>query len=277
MPEGPEIRLAADEVANILKGRKTTDVFFGQEHLVKFENQLKGQKVIDVQSRGKAILTIFDNDRVIYSHNQLYGKWLTVKRGEIPDSSRQLRLAIHNRFGSALLYSASDIDVLHRNELRTHTFLSKLGPDLLSETPSVLELTDRLSDKRFRNKQLAGLLLDQGFVAGLGNYLRAEILLYSRLHPLTKPAQCTRQELRRLASKIISLTLRSYKTKGVTNPPSLVRLLKSTGCKTKESFRFSVYGREGSNCYHCDRKVKRMDAGGRHIYFCPGCQPIKVE
>ncbi len=277
MPEGPEIRLAADEVASILRGRKTTAVFFGQDHLVKFESRLNGQKVIDVQSRGKAILTVFDNDWVIYSHNQLYGKWLTVERGEIPDTNRQLRLAIHNRFGSALLYSASDIAVLHRDKLQAHSFLSKLGPDLLSETPSIIELTDRLADKRFRNKRLAGLLLDQSFVAGLGNYLRAEILLFSGLHPLTKPAQCTRQELRRLASKIISLTLRSYQTKGVINPPSLVRLLKSRGCKTKESYRFSVYGREGSKCYHCSATVRRIDAGGRHIYFCPGCQPVKKE
>jgi len=276
MPEGPEIRLAADELARVLINRKTIDVFFGQDHLVKFEERLKGRKVIDVQSRGKAILTMFENDWVIYSHNQLYGTWLTVKRGEIPDSNRQLRLAIHNRLGSALLYSASDIDVLHRDKLQAHAFLSKLGPDLLSETPSVNELTNRLVDKRFKNKQLAGLLLNQGFVAGLGNYLRAEILLFSGLHPLTKPTQCTPQELRKLASTIISLTLRSYKTKGITNPPSLVRLLKSKGYKSKESLRFSVYGRENLTCYHCEGKVKRINAGGRHIYFCPGCQPIKT-
>jgi len=276
MPEGPEIRLAADEVAGAIKGRKTTEVFFGQQPLQKYEKKLRGQRVVDVQTRGKAMLTIFDNDWVIYSHNQLYGKWLTIQKGEIPDSNRQLRLAIHNRQASALLYSASEIDVLPREKLQDHPFLARLGPDLLSETPSVTELTDRLQEKRFRNKQLAGLLLDQGFVAGLGNYLRAEILLTSGLHPLLKPVQCKRSELRKLATSIIRLTLRSYKTGGVTNSPGLVRSLKAAGKQTRESHRFSVYDRDGEDCYHCDQQIKRINAGGRHIYFCPGCQPDRM-
>ncbi|MBX2878720.1 MAG: endonuclease VIII [Granulosicoccus sp.] len=273
MPEGPEIRLAADEISLVLKGRKTIAVFFAHECLQKYEKKLTGLKVIDVQTRGKAMLTLFEDDWVVYSHNQLYGRWLTINKGEIPDTNRQLRFAIHNRKASALLYSASDIEVLKSSQLHQHPFLARIGPDLLSETPSVTALTDRLQEPRFRNKQLAGLLLDQSFVAGLGNYLRAEILLASGLHPVTKPSQCSRSMLRKLATQIIRITQRSYKTKGIVNSPQLVKMLKRSGKVTKESHRFSVYDRGGESCYHCPETIQRMNAGGRHIYFCPGCQP----
>jgi endonuclease-8 len=272
MPEGPEIRLAADSIAKALVSRKTTKVFFAYPHLKKFEKKLTGKKVVNVEARGKAILTAFDNDLVIYSHNQLYGRWYVVRSDELPDTHRQLRLAIHNRGYSAFLYSASDIEVLEAGQLLKHKFLSKLGPDLLSQNPTVGELLERLESVKYRNRQLGNLLLDQGFVAGLGNYLRAEILFCSRLHPRLRPVDCYRDELERLATEMIRLTRRSYKTRGVINPPSLVRSLKAQGKTDKEQYRFSVYAREGKHCYFCSYKIGRIDSGGRHIYFCPNCQ-----
>lgn len=274
MPEGPEIKLAADSIAEALADRKVTKVFFKFDHLKKYESQLQGQKVRSVATRGKAILTMFDNDRVIYSHNQLYGRWYVVENGIIPDTQRQLRLAIHNREFSALLYSASDIEVLNLDNLPSHRFLSKLGPDLLSENPSSADILTRLESRRFNRRQLGALLLDQGFVAGLGNYLRAEILLAARLHPLRRPADCSRAELRKLSKEILQLTHRSYITRGIINPPSLVKKLKAQGRTQREQYRFSVYGREGEQCYSCHAKIARIDSGGRHIYFCPGCQPL---
>lgn len=273
MPEGPEIKLAADSIAKALAGTKVTGIFFKFDHLKKYESQLKSRKIRSVVTRGKAILIVFDNDRAIYSHNQLYGRWYVVENGIIPDTQRQLRLAIHNREFSALLFSASDIEVLSLDNLQKHRFLSKLGPDLLSENPSSADILTRLESRRFNRRQLGALLLDQGFVAGLGNYLRAEILLAARLHPLRRPVDCSKAELRTLSKEILKLTHRSYRTRGIINPPSLVRQLKAHGRTQREQYRFSVYDREGEPCYFCHAKIERSDSGGRHIYFCPGCQP----
>ena len=126
MPEGPEIRLAADEVAAAIVGRRADDVWFANSRLKRFQRQLAGSVVTEVTTRGKAILTEFDSELVIYSHNQLYGRWLVAPAGELPQTGRQLRLAIHNSDYSALLYSASDIAVLRSNRLQMHSFLSRL-------------------------------------------------------------------------------------------------------------------------------------------------------
>ncbi len=277
MPEGPEIRLAADEVEKALLQRPTTSVSFAFAELRRFEKRLTGRRVTGVTTRGKAILTHFDNDLVIYSHNQLYGRWYVEPRGRLPDTNRQLRLAIHNDEFSALLYSASAIEVLKLRELARHPFLSRLGPDLLSDRPGVDCIVDRLNSQRFRQRQLAGLLLDQGFVAGLGNYLRAEILTRAGLHPLLKPAQCSQAQLRRLARQVIDLTDRAYRTRGIINPARLVNKLRAQGLTRKEQHRFNSYGRAGQNCHFCGAKIECNNAGGRKMYFCPGCQPAPAK
>lgn len=273
MPEGPEIRIAADKIAAVLVNRVTTDVKFSFAHLRKYQKYLAGQRVLRVDTRGKAILVRFENDWAIYSHNQLYGRWVVDSRGQPPATNRQLRLAIHNREGSAFLFSASEIEVMRADALRRHPFLSKLGPDILNAGLDAKLIVSRLNAEQFRNRQLAGLLLDQGFLAGLGNYLRAEILTLARLHPLRKPSQCSPAELLKLAQQIIRITRRSYRTHGITNPPRIVAKLKSAGKESRAEFRFNTYGRKGEPCYYCGNKIECINAGGRKMYYCPGCQP----
>jgi endonuclease-8 len=272
MPEGPEIRLAADRVAAALVGRTTTRVSFDFNRLKQYELLFTGFQVIDVKTRGKVMLTCFENDWVIYSHNQLYGCWYICSQGELPDTRRQLRVAIHNSDYSALLFSASDIEVMRQQDLDKHPFLARLGPDILGEQPNAHEIVSRLQFKNFRNRQLAGLLLDQQFLAGLGNYLRAEILTAARLHPLTKPSDCSDRQLLKLARIIINLTRRSYRTGGVINPPGLVKKLKAEGKTRKEDYRFNTYNRESQPCYFCGHEIASSNAGGRKMYFCPFCQ-----
>ncbi|MEM7193888.1 MAG: endonuclease VIII [Pseudomonadota bacterium] len=272
MPEGPEIRRAADQVERAVADAEIDSVWFAFVRLKQFEKRLRQSRVLRVETRGKAMLTVFENDLIIYSHNQLYGRWIVTAGANQPQSNRQLRLAIVTKASSAWLFSASDIDVMNRAELSQHPFLRRLGPDLLSQSPDWQEIRDRMDLSEFRNRALGPLLLDQQFLAGLGNYLRAEILFQSRIDPRSKPKSLCRSARNRLAKSILSLTRRSYRTGGLTNAPALVKQLKDSGKTDRESHRFSVYGREGESCYRCKQTVLRMQSGGRSLYFCPGCQ-----
>ncbi len=176
MPEGPEIRLAADKVARVLVDHAIVEVEFGLRRLSRFEKRLTDATVTAVDTRGKAMLTRFDNGLTLYSHNQLYGKWYTMRRPRLPKTMRQLRVGLHTETHRALLYSASDIEVLTERELERHPFLCRVGPDILDPTLSTDNIVDRLGSAMFRNRALGGLYLDQAFLAGNGNYLRSEIL-----------------------------------------------------------------------------------------------------
>lgn len=274
MPEGPEIRLAADRIAKVLVQKEITRVQFSFDHLRQFEKILSGLAVTSVETRGKAMLTYFDDDWVIYSHNQLYGRWLITERGTLPDTNRQLRLTIETRENAALLYSATDISVIRKLELSSHPFLARIGPDILSERPDIDTVVARLCSPAFSGRQLAALLLDQKFIAGLGTYLCAEILFFSKLHPKTKASKCDPASLKQLASNILKITQQSYETQGITNPPELVNRLKANGIIDRESYRFSVYGRAGKDCYECGNAIERNNLGGRPIFHCPGCQTL---
>lgn len=272
MPEGPETRRAADRISRALSGRPVESVRFAFPKLARFQRALEGERVEEVTSRGKAMLVHFSGGLSIYSHNQLYGRWYVQKRGTQPRTGRQLRLAIHNADWSALLYSASEIAVLEREHLEKHPFLAKLGPDALDRELEPPQLAARLLDPRFRRRGLAALLLDQGFLAGLGNYLRSEILFVAGLDPALRPVDLTDAQRDRLARAALELARRSYRTRGITNDPKRSAALRAAGAP-RTDVRHHVFGRDGRPCWDCGRRIRRIEAAGRRLYLCPRCQP----
>lgn len=271
MPEGPEIRRAADKVAAVLVDKTIESIRFGLERLRPFEDRLGGQKVTAVDTRGKAMLTRFDNGLTLFTHNQLYGRWYTVRRPRMPTTNRQLRIELATRTHKALLYSASDIDVLREEDLDSHPFLRRAGPDILDRGLTTEEIVNRLGEPRFRQRALGSLYLDQGFLAGNGNYLRSEILWASRLAPALKPASLTDGELEMLARQTLTIARRSYRTRGVTVTPSLAKSLAADGL-TFQQYRFHVFGRAGLPCHRCGTVVERRSMGSRNLFVCPTCQ-----
>ena len=270
MPEGPETRRTADRLLQALKSLPAKAVNFSFEHLRRYEHVLSGQSIIDVESRGKAILIHFNNDLSIYTHNQLYGRWVVRKPYHYPKTNRQLRLAIHNENQSALLYSASEIEVLTPAQIAVHRYLAKLGPDVLRATPQ--EVLARLQDQKHRRRQLSGLLLDQGFFAGIGNYLRSEILFIAGLHPHGRPVDCSGEQLERLAVAVVTTPQQSYRHNGITNDLEQVRVLKAEGQK-RSQYRHWVFGRANQPCRLCGQAIAKEVAAGRRVYFCLFCQP----
>lgn len=272
MPEGPEIRRAADKIARILVGQEIESARLHVPELARFERRLIGETVAAVETRGKAMLTRFDNGLTLYSHNQLYGRWYTTRRPRLPDTKRQLRVELHTASDSALLYSATDIEILRSDQLGTHPFLARIGPDVLDPKLSRETLVERLQGKAFRSRSVGSLYLDQGFVAGLGNYLRSEILFVSGVEPSRRPADLQKRELDRLARETLRIARRSYRTGGITVAPSTAAQLKAQG-ERYGSRRFYAYGREGEPCRSCGDMIEKTVIGSRNVFYCPACQP----
>lgn len=273
MPEGPEIRLEADRIERVLIGEPLRSVTFGLPRLEHHAESLTGSRVYSVQTLGKAMLTHFDNGQSMYSHNQLYGQWRVCKRGKEPQTNRSLRVGLHTDSHSALLYSASDIDILSTDCVAEHPFTRKLGLDVLDQSLSWRAVAQRLVDDRFCRRAVSSLYLDQGFLAGVGNYLRSEILFLAGVHPSAKPTQLGQGDIGHLARSTLLLSQRAYETRGLTNPPRRVQRLKAEGLGY-EAYRFAVFGRDGSPCFVCGGPVERGNFNSRRLYHCPSCQPM---
>jgi endonuclease-8 len=274
MPEGPEIWSTADALRNALKDKTITDLYFAFDELKEFESKLKGKKVKDVEARGKAILTFFENDTVMYSHNQLYGKWMVRDKGEEPDTNRSLRVVIQNGTKTVYLYSASDVEILNKEEVPKHSYIKKLGPDVLHPETTYEDIIGQFRSDNFQNRKLTTLLLDQGFISGIGNYLRSEIMFYAGVRPQQKLNKYSDEEKEALAKATVKLSKRSYETGGITNDPSIVEALKRENANRKE-YRHFVYNRAGNRCHKCGSVIGEDKTGGRKIYFCPSCQLAK--
>ena len=277
MPEGPEIHRAARKLRRAIAGRPAEQVWFGFEHLERnHAMRLTGQEIVDVSARGKAILTEFESGLVIYSHNQLYGVWRVVKPNTWPNTSRQLRLAIHTTHRSALLYSASEIEVWDRDEIEHHPYIAKLGPDPLSKEASLEAIHARYLDPRFARRSFSSLLLDQGFVAGVGNYLRSEILYMAQVAPDRRPRDLDPEQLALMAQVTVASMQRSFASGGATRTPEEVRELKALG-KRRRDWRHYVFGRARRACPRCGESIVKETWGGRRLYRCPDCQVLRKE
>ncbi|NLA68986.1 MAG: endonuclease VIII, partial [Gammaproteobacteria bacterium] len=183
MPEGPEIRRAADRLDEAVAGRTLVRAWFAFPALKHHEAGLVGRRIESITPRGKALLTRFDHGWTLYSHNQLYGTWKIAAAGERPATTRSLRVALDTADRSILLYSASDVSMWPSSTVDSHPFLAALGPDVLEPGLDAREVESRLGSPRFRGRALGSLLLDQRFLAGMGNYLRSEVLFDAGLHP----------------------------------------------------------------------------------------------
>jgi endonuclease-8 len=271
MPEGPEIRRAADRLGDALSGERLEAVYFGLDRLRDYTRRLVGRRVERVGSRGKAMLIDFENGLTLYSHNQLYGRWYVTARGTMPSTRRSLRVGLHTAAQSALLYSASDIEVLTRAQAASHPYLARLGPDVLDPDLSWREISRRLAEPAFRNRSLGALYLDQRFLAGLGNYLRSEILFFARLSPALRARELGRVERNRLARETLKVVQRAYLGAGVTLPTAWSNRVERDGAGRSDR-RFAVFARAGRPCRSCAGRVERIEVGGRRLYVCPECQ-----
>lgn len=269
MPEGPEIRRAADRLAAAVVGLPLQSAWFAFPALKSHEATLVGHRIEAIAPHGKALLTRFDHGWTLYSHNQLYGVWKIAAAGERPVSTRSLRVALDTGSSSILLYSASDIEMWRSDEVHRHPFLMKLGPDALDPTLTAATVAKRLQDPRFRGRALGTLLLDQAFLAGMGNYLRSEVLFAAGLLPERKPADLTPAQTRGLARELLAIPRRSYATRGI-EPAKGMREDYLTD--TPEGFRFLVFDREGQPCPQCGARIVRQESGSRRLYLCRRCQ-----
>ena len=276
MPEGPEIRREADRIGRVLVDRPLTRVWFRFPRLQPHADTLAAGRIAAVRAWGKALLIEFDDGRTLYSHNQLYGRWYVVAAGRTPATNRELRVALETATHRALLYSASEIELLDPGAWQVHPFLSKLGPDVFAAGTTPAFLVRRLRDPRFARRALGGLLMDQSFLAGLGNYLRSEILFAARLHPAERPRDLGDAALLSLARQIRALARRAYRTRGETAPKPWVRARAAQGLP-RRACRHLVFERDEEPCAECGSRIRREMIAGRRLYLCPLCQPLPAS
>ena len=269
MPEGPEIRRAAQAVHRGIAGQPLR-MTLAHPALAPMTRALRGATVESVSARSKAMLTRFSTGDVLYSHNQLYGEWV-VDRPDEPLRSRAIRLVLETSAQRAVLYSATDFAWLRHGEEAAHPYIAKLGPEVLDDATTVRDIAARLA--QFPRRRISDALLDQQVLAGLGNYLRSEIAFVARLNPWRRLGELSDVERHRLAKAVHDITHRSFRTDGVCVPTALYRAQRQLGASF-EAARFFVFDRAQQPCRECGATIERATLGGRKLFVCVACQGV---
>lgn len=148
----------------------------------------------------------------------------------------------------------------------SNAILANLGPEPLDDGFTSEEFFARLSKCR---RQLKPLLMDQSFLAGLGNIYTDEALYVARLHPLQLSNQLDLQTAGQLLEAI-----RSVLKEGIRRNGASIDWVYRGGSFQDQ---FKVYGRTGDACPNCGTPIERIVVGQRGTHFCPSCQKVSIS
>lgn len=261
MPEGPETHRIADLLREAIAGDVLTDVRFVDPKLKTFQKKLRGHAVQTIEARGKALLTAFEGGWTIYTHSQLFGFWRIDDGAEPPHNATLPRMELRTARSRARLFAAPQVQVWPTDAIDTHPFLRKLGPDVVARGTSVRDMRRQLAEPHFAKRTLAELLLDQSFAAGMGNYLRSEVLHAARLAPTRRPSSLTGDETTALAKALLAEPRASYRAKS-----------RKTGRHASPGYVFKVFEKEGAPCPRDGAPIVQVRLAARRLYWCPACQ-----
>ncbi len=286
MPELPEVETITNELKQTLKGTVILDAQFSRPKLIKgisyptFRKNIAKKKIQKIERRAKYILLTLSGNKTLILHMGMTGRLLLhpkKEKGEIVnlktkkkkpdrfvrgqfflDKNRILDFSDLRLFGKVYLLNTPD--VAKQNPTK------KLGIDPLSKnfTPSLFA-----QQLKKRKGSVKVVLMDQTFLAGIGNIYSDEILFEARIHPLTKT-----QNLKPAQTKALYIATKKVLKLGVkyrgTSDSDYFDLYGGIGTFQKH---LKVYRKTGKPCPRpCKGKIERIKINGRSTHFCPSCQ-----
>lgn len=263
MPELPEVETIRRGLAPALTGRRVVD--FGcpgpRQALPDTEAARRafvGLRFTTPERRGKHLVLRFEGGSAAVVHLRMSGRFAWSDDGSEPrhvrawwllDDARRLLLDDARRFARVVASPDPESSLAH------------LGPEPLAPTFTAAALGRRL---RGRRRSLKPLLLDQTFVAGLGNIYVDEVLHRAGLHPLTSAAHLGPSEVRAL-HRAIRAVLREAIARCGTSIDWIY-----PGGEMQDHLR--VYGRPGEPCRRCGASIVKLRVAQRGTHVCPRCQ-----
>jgi len=275
MPELPEVETTVRQIRPLLVGQRIGDVrvrwagsIVGRQ-VAGLRRALIGSRIERVWRRGKFF--VFDlchelrGRSYLVGHLRMSGRLWIESEGRPHDRHARVEIVLE---GDQRLVFA-DVRKFGRLCLtqRPNEILGCLGPEPLTPDFTRAWLARALSGRR---RQIKPLLLDQTFLAGLGNIYTDEALFRARIHPLRLAHDVAPAASQRLTKSIRQVLAAAIRREG-SSFDSYYRTPEGRSGRYQE--RLLVYGRTGQPCRRCGTTIQRIVVAQRGTHVCPRCQP----
>jgi len=277
MPELPEVETVVRDLrAAGIVGRSITRVSVSwartvaEPTLSAFKRQLRGRRITAIERRAKYIVLRLDNGQLLLVHLRMTG------RLDVADESRQRTPHEH------VLVSLDDGRVLRYSDTRKFgrwylvgeqpQRLATLGPEPLSPAFRKSSFYAALQQHK---RMLKPLLLDQTFLAGLGNIYVDEALWAAQLHPCRRSDSLSTEEAALLHRTIRAVLRQGIRSMGTTLGSGETNFYSVAGRRGRNRDGLKVFRRHGTPCPRCATRIERIVVGQRATHICPNCQEDK--
>lgn len=269
MPELPEIETIKRELKRTLLGKKIVGVLIRDcrpiqdQSKQKFANRIKGTRIKAIFRRGKALIFKLlgpkGNVSFLVMHLRMSGQLI------YPGNNSKARVSFRLSKGIYLDFNDQRClgEIMLLDDWRQLPFFKRMGPEPF--TMNNRDFSERLSA---RNAKIKSLLMNQSFIAGIGNIYAAEALFKAKIAPFRKAQTLSHKEAGRLFKSIVAVLTAAINRGG----SSIDQYVRSNGKKGGYAQKHKLYDREGKPCFLCQSRIKRTTLAGRGTYFCPRCQ-----
>lgn len=275
MPELPEVETVVKGLRPLITGKIITEVEIREENMIAhpkndikaFTKDLIGSKIEGVKRRGKYIIIELNNYKDLIIHLRMTGKLLVKEVKDFRDKHTHVIFSLNDgqeiRFNNIRKFGR--VYLIDRDQPEQAGGLAELGPEPLNDNLSVDDFKKLFKKRRALMKSL---LLNQKFIAGIGNIYADEILFRAAILP-----DRTADELSESEKENIYHNMREILNKGIIyGGTSFSDYVNAFGEKGSFQEELRVHQREGEKCYQCGTKIKKIKISGRSTYFCPQCQ-----
>jgi formamidopyrimidine-DNA glycosylase len=284
MPELPEVETVARDLrprivgATIVGARNSWARTLRTHDALAFADAVAGRMVESVGRRAKQVVIGLTGDAALTVHLKMTGQLFVVPADAPEDpyvrlvlelaDGRELRFRDIRKFGRVGLYGRDPDSGELTVEVGGAAVFAAIGPEPLDPAFTLRDFRRLL---RRRQGRLKPLLLDQSFLAGVGNIYADEALWTARLHPLRTVRTLRPPDERRLYEAVRTILAEAIERRG----SSIDDYTAPDGDGSMQE-RLQVYQRTGEPCPRCERTVKRVVIGARSTHFCSWCQRLSA-
>ncbi|MCH7759084.1 DNA-formamidopyrimidine glycosylase [Patescibacteria group bacterium] len=278
MPELPEVETIKRQLVNRIQGKRIQKIEIKLAKMIKdrsvafFKRQVIGTKIKGIKRRGKLIIINLSNDYSLVIHLKLSGQLIYQSQDRRPDLTKikYNHLVYYFSDGSKLFHNDlrqfGYVKLVKTVELKKIPLLKNYGPEPLKKD-FTLKKFNQLLELRPRPK-IKPLLMDQGFIAGIGNIYAQEICWCSQVLPDRLINSLSQPEIKKIYACLIKILKRAIKDKGTSDRD----YIDARGQLGKYAAKLKVYGRKNKKCRRCRQLIKKIALAGRGTCYCPGCQ-----